>query len=96
MGRGCLVASALYRRSGARASARASCCQRVMLALAMAARAGLSSTPSTRRKGNRLASSMARPLPAPMSRKTVFWMGCGLVCCSQMSRMPCRMLGATP
>jgi hypothetical protein len=39
---------------------------------------------------------MARPLPAPMSRKTVFSMGAGSVRCSQMSNKPWRIEGATP
>jgi hypothetical protein len=39
---------------------------------------------------------MARPLPAPMSRKTVRSMGWGAVRWSQMSNKPWRMLGATP
>ena len=65
-----------------------------MLALAMRARSALSSTPSTRRKGNWEARSMARPLPAPMSRKTVLLDGLrGAVRWSQMSNKPWRMGG---
>ena len=67
-----------------------------MLALAMRARSALSSMPSTRRKGNWEARSMARPLPAPMSRKTVRSMGWGAVRWSQMSNKPWRIEGATP
>ena len=91
-----MVASVWWRWRGESASACKSLCHREMLAVAMAARTGFSSTPSTRRKGNWEARSMARPLPAPTSRKTVFSMACGLVRCSHMSNKAWRMEGATP
>ncbi len=88
-GRGWVVASAWWRTRGERALACKSLCHREMLALAMRARWAL-------RKGNWEARSMARPLPAPMSRKTVRSIGCGLVRWSQMSNKPWRIEGATP
>ena len=43
--------------------------QMVRFFLAIRTRVGLSSTPTTRRKGNSAAISMARPIPAPTSMK---------------------------
>ena len=56
-------------RRGAVGSAAWVASQWSRLLWAMAASSGLSSMPTTLRKGSSLATSMARPLPAPKSMK---------------------------